>query len=236
MSWLTMHFCGGATRRQRGAAIRAARALVLLVSAGLGGVAGPSLAAMAAPPRVVVDIKPVHALVAGVMEGIAAPRLLIAGAASPHDYALRPSHARALAAADLVVWVGPTLTPSLEKPLAALAGGARRLTLLDDPSMMARDRAGAIDPHIWLDPAKAIKIVAAVARALIALDPANGARYRANEAALAARLRALDQELAKLALFAGRGGKITTEMVRDVTGGWRTKTIWELVDAAAEGD
>ena len=46
----------------------------------------------------------------------------------------------------------------------------------------------------------------------------------------------LDQELAKLALFAGRGGKITTKMVRDVTGGWHTKTIWELVDAAADGN
>jgi len=196
MSRLTIPFHTGATRRQWGAAARAARALVLLVLAGIGGVAGPSLAAMAAAPRVVVDIKPVHALVAGVMNGIAVPRLLIAGAASPHDYALRPSDARALAAADLVVWVGPALTPSLEKPLGALAGQARRLTLLDDPAMVARDRAGAIDPHIWLDPAKAIKIVADVARALIALDPAHGASYSANAATLAARLRALDKELA----------------------------------------
>jgi DNA polymerase-3 subunit delta len=45
----------------------------------------------------------------------------------------------------------------------------------------------------------------------------------------------LDQELAKLALFAGSGGKITPEMVRDVTGGWRSQTIWELLDLAAEG-
>ncbi len=46
----------------------------------------------------------------------------------------------------------------------------------------------------------------------------------------------LDQDLAKLALFAGPGGAITAEMVRDVVGGWRTKTIWELLDAAADGD
>lgn len=46
----------------------------------------------------------------------------------------------------------------------------------------------------------------------------------------------LDQELAKLALFAGSGGKITADMVRDVVGGWRAKTTWDLVDAAAEGD
>jgi DNA polymerase-3 subunit delta len=46
----------------------------------------------------------------------------------------------------------------------------------------------------------------------------------------------LDQELANLALFAGEGGQIDVAMVRDVVGGWRGKTIWELVDAAADGD
>lgn len=46
----------------------------------------------------------------------------------------------------------------------------------------------------------------------------------------------LDQELSKLALFSGEGGKIDVRMVRDVVGGWRTQTIWELIDAAADGD
>lgn len=46
----------------------------------------------------------------------------------------------------------------------------------------------------------------------------------------------LDSELAKLSLFAGPGGTILPEMVRDVVGGWRTKSIWDLVDAAAMGN
>ena len=46
----------------------------------------------------------------------------------------------------------------------------------------------------------------------------------------------LDQELAKLALFAGTAGKITAEIVRDVIGGWRAKTVWEMIDAAADGN
>lgn len=46
----------------------------------------------------------------------------------------------------------------------------------------------------------------------------------------------LDQELSKLALFAGEGGKIDVQLVRDVVGGWRSQTIWELIDAAADGD
>lgn len=46
----------------------------------------------------------------------------------------------------------------------------------------------------------------------------------------------LDQALSKLALFAGQGGKIDISMVRDIVGGWRAQTIWELLDAAADGD
>jgi DNA polymerase-3 subunit delta len=46
----------------------------------------------------------------------------------------------------------------------------------------------------------------------------------------------LDQDLAKLALFVQPGQKITAEMVQQIVGGWRTKTTWELVDAAAGGD
>jgi len=46
----------------------------------------------------------------------------------------------------------------------------------------------------------------------------------------------LDQELAKLAAFAGAGNPITAEMVQELVGGWRTKTTWEMLDAALSGD
>lgn len=46
----------------------------------------------------------------------------------------------------------------------------------------------------------------------------------------------LDQELEKLAIQAGQGGKITTDMVREFAGGWRLKSTWDLVDAALEGN
>jgi DNA polymerase-3 subunit delta len=46
----------------------------------------------------------------------------------------------------------------------------------------------------------------------------------------------LDQDLAKLALFVKAGEKVTAEMVQQIVGGWRTKTTWDLVDAAAAGD
>jgi DNA polymerase-3 subunit delta len=46
----------------------------------------------------------------------------------------------------------------------------------------------------------------------------------------------LDQELAKLASYAGERAIITAEMVEELVGGWRTKTIWNLLDAALDGN
>lgn len=95
---------------------------------------GASAAALAETPNVVVGIKPVHGLVAAVMEGVGEPRLLVDGAASPHDYALRPSEARAIADADLLIWVGPTVEPFLAKSAAAL-GDDRVVELTEAPGI-----------------------------------------------------------------------------------------------------
>jgi DNA polymerase-3 subunit delta len=46
----------------------------------------------------------------------------------------------------------------------------------------------------------------------------------------------LDQDLAKLSLLVKPGEKVTAEAVQQIVGGWRTKTTWDLVDAAASGD
>lgn len=50
------------------------------------------------------------------------------------------------------------------------------------------------------------------------------------------QLGMLDQDLAKLSLFVGPRDKITPELVQEVVGGWRAKTIWEVVDSATDGD
>ena len=46
----------------------------------------------------------------------------------------------------------------------------------------------------------------------------------------------LDQELAKLSLMTGDDKKITPELVSRSVGGWRTKTTWEMLDAALDGN
>lgn len=45
----------------------------------------------------------------------------------------------------------------------------------------------------------------------------------------------LAQELDKLALVVGDKRVIDAQLVRDNVGGWRTRAVWDLVDAAAEG-
>lgn len=95
-------------------------------------VTAPARAAEPQSPKVVVSIKPIHSLVAGVMQGVAEPQLLMKGGGSPHGYVLRPSEARSLADADLVVWVGHELESFLEKPLSTLGRNARQLELSEE--------------------------------------------------------------------------------------------------------
>jgi len=108
-----------------------------------------SSGAWADAPRVATDIAPVHALVSIVMDGVGSPDLTIPPGATPHSYAMRPSEARALAGADLVVWVGPALTPWLDEPIETLAGGAVHLTLQDSAGTeVLENRSGvAFEAH-----------------------------------------------------------------------------------------
>ncbi|GAB5469128.1 MAG: zinc ABC transporter substrate-binding protein [Rhodospirillales bacterium] len=105
------------------------------LSGGLSGIftaalllAAHSTTAQADSPEVVVSIKPLYGLTAAIMEGVATPELLLDETASPHGYSLRPSDARDLSQADLVVWIGPDLESFLIAPLDSLASQAKVVT------------------------------------------------------------------------------------------------------------
>lgn len=87
--------------------------------------AGTAIAA----PSVVASTKPIHSLVASVMGDAGAPILLVKGAASPHDYALRPSDAAALESADIVFWTGPGFEMFLADALETLSSDAEIIAL-----------------------------------------------------------------------------------------------------------
>ncbi len=186
-----------------------------------------AIPAFAAPPKVVADIAPVHALVAQVMEGVAVPDLLLNQGSSPHHVTLRPSQAKMLSGADLVIWVGPELSPWLGDALEALSA-AQQIELVDNPATHLRQFSEAemaaededehedhdegehhhdhdgVDPHVWLSPDNAAAWLPVIADQLAALDPENADTYRANAATAAEGIASLKADIsAKLGAYQG---------------------------------
>jgi zinc transport system substrate-binding protein len=102
-----------------------------------------------AAPGVVASIKPVHSLVSAVMAGVGEPTLIVKGSASPHTYALRPSDAGALEAADIVFWTGHGMELFLGDALDTLATGATVVELADAPgiTLLPVREGGAFEAH-----------------------------------------------------------------------------------------
>jgi zinc transport system substrate-binding protein len=174
--------------------------------------------AMAEVPRVVTDIPPVHALVSQVMGDLGTPTLLLTKGADEHDFALRPSQATEVATAELVVWIGPELTPWLDAALQNRAEGAAALALLDAEGTMTRPYAehaeadrdateadghddhdhDGTDPHAWLDPDNGKIWLSLIAAELSRLDPNNATTYATNAATATADIDTLDAEITAL--------------------------------------
>ena len=100
-------------------------------------------------PKVVTSIKPIHSIASAIMKDVGKPVLLIDGASSPHTYSLRPSEARALTDADLVIYVSHALEGFLEKPLESLSGHSHQLELITADGLKVLDmrEGGAWEAH-----------------------------------------------------------------------------------------
>ena len=108
----------------------------VLALCGVLAAAGLFSNALLAAPKVAVTIKPVHALVAGVMGNLGAPALIWSGAASPHNASLKPSQVHALQSADVIFHIGPGLETALQAALAERArSGAMVVSLLQAPNL-----------------------------------------------------------------------------------------------------
>ena len=81
--------------------------------------------------KVVASIKPIHSLASYLMDGVGKPDLIVDGYASPHGFAMKPSHAKMLQNADLIFWVGEDLENFLEKPLKSIAKKAEKIELME---------------------------------------------------------------------------------------------------------
>ena len=151
------------------------------------------------------------------MRGVGTPLMLVPPGASPHSYQLRPSDAAALQEAQVVFWVGQELEAFLVEPMRTLAVNAKAVELMKVPGVTLlptriggvweaeageaheeHGEHGTMDAHLWLDPANAKAIVAAVEATLVVADPDHAAAYAANAKAAAVRLDKLTEEVATI--------------------------------------
>lgn len=163
------------------------------------------VAGFAAPPKIVSDIPVTASLVQQVLGDLGEVEVLIGQGADPHHYQLRPSDARAVQSADMLVWIGAELTPWLDR-VAGNMGVGQTLSLLhvegvdlltheEDHDDHDHDH-GETDAHVWLDPENAQLWLGVIADRLSALDPENAASYAANAQAARDRIAAMDHEIA----------------------------------------
>ncbi|MXN65501.1 zinc ABC transporter solute-binding protein [Stappia sp. GBMRC 2046] len=165
-------------------------------------------------PKVVASIKPLHSLVAGVMQGVGAPGLIVEGAGSPHSYSLKPSDAAELESADLVFWAGPDLEAFLESPIDVLGRNAKVVALSEAHGLkLLPPREGGefeahdhedddhdlehqgADMHFWLYPLNARAMVREIEEALSKIDAGNADLYAKNAERLEEELYKLDAEI-----------------------------------------
>lgn len=134
--------------------------------------------------------------------------------ADPHTYQPTPRDLQALQGARLAVWNGLGLDEQAQELVAeqglpqlttvVLSAGITPL-MGDDHDHGEHDGEAHADqadahghghaggnPHLWLDPAYAIRYVRAIRDALVEVDPAGAETYRANAAAYIGEIEALD--------------------------------------------
>lgn len=134
----------------------------------------------------------------------------------PHDFQAKPDDARKLAKADVLIENGLGLEAFLDD-LVKNAGNVN-LKVIDSSKGVqtistaafegkAQDQAKQIEfnPHIWLDPKRAVQQVENIRDGLIAADPTGKTVYIANATAYIVKLQQLDREfIQKLQPFVGK--------------------------------
>lgn len=120
---------------------------------------------------------------------------LLTPGSDPHDYEPRPSDARALADADVVLRSGGEIDEWLGGLVESTGTDAPTVSLLESVRTIEAEGAG-LDPHWWQDPTNAMAAVVEIRDALTTADPEGRETYAANADAYLAELRELDEAIA----------------------------------------
>lgn len=153
--------------------------------------------------RILATFLPVHAHAAAIAGDRAIVESLVAPDVGAHDFSPKPADMQRIAKADVLVLNGAGMEPWLDDLTNQAANKNLRIVdlskgiklLQSPPTFGENDRqAGEPNPHIWLDPALAIRQAETLRDALIAADPEGTEIYQENTTTYIERLRSLDAE------------------------------------------
>lgn len=126
-------------------------------------------------------------------------RMLLPAGAESHSYEPTPRDMMDIQRAGLFVYTGDEMEPWAARILEGLDTGALPVVNASQGIELYEEEDGhdghqhAVDPHIWMDPTLAQKMVDNILEGLIAADPEGEAVYRENARAYSEQLAALDQ-------------------------------------------
>ena len=187
------------------ACLRSAAGLAIVLSLGACNDANKS----AKPFKVLTTFMPITLFTKAVAGNCVEVQALISANSGPHDFQAKPADLIALRQAKLLVKNGLGMENFLSKLINSadnkdllIIDSSRGITTLDSPEEEghleeAHANHGEVNPHIWLDPLRAINQVENIRDGLVKADPSCAAGYRSNAAAYVAKLQSLNAEISK---------------------------------------
>jgi len=183
--------------------LRSAAGLAIVLSLGACNDADKS----AKPFKVLTTFMPITLFTKAVAGNCAEVQALIPANSGPHDFQAKPADLIALRQSKLLVKNGLGMENFLTKLINSAGNkdllvidSSRGITTLDSPeegghSNHSHSNQGEVNPHIWLDPLRAINQVENIRDGLVKADPSCAASYRSNAATYVAKLKTLNAEI-----------------------------------------
>ena len=155
---------------------------------------------------VVASIPPLADFVAQVGGNRVNVVTMVPPGSNPHLYEPTATQMAAVSQARLLVVNGAGLEFWVEQVVSAAQNpDLKVLVLSEGMELIQESEGGQANPHLWLSPKRAMTYVERIRDAMIEVDPAGEATYRANAERYLEELRALDAEIEEaVAHFATR--------------------------------
>jgi zinc/manganese transport system substrate-binding protein len=171
--------------------------------------------------QVVSTFLPITLFTRAVAGDCATVTALIPPSIGPHDFQSSPDAVTALGRADVLVKNGlgmegflDKLVRAAENPDLVVIDSSASVATLESPAHGEQGHShghshshshGPVNPHIWLDPLRAVQQVESIRDGLVAADPSCADGYRRNAEAAIAELRQLNDAIAeRLRPYAGK--------------------------------